>query len=371
MNKLAIEVPLNQVSFGQLGCLILRTLFDREKAGTLNLDLYLFPVGGNIDLSSQKLPEDFKKWIQDKFRHGLEDYTRDINVFKLWHLNGSNSSLTNKKQTLLSFYELDSPTKVELNIAKNNNLCFTSKYTCEIFKQFGVNTYYLPLGFDSYNFSKLEKKFHTDGRLVTNLTGKWEKRKGTAKAIKSWIKAFANDRRYFLQCAIFNPFLNEQQNNDFIKSIVGNEKPFNVGFFPIMKENYIYNDFLNSANIIIGMGNESWGLPEFQSVALGKYGVILNANGYKSWVNEENSILVQPSGKEDVTDNIFFRKNDMFNVGNIFTWNEDEFIEGCKLAHFKAESNPINVNGIKLQQTFNKEKFLDNILSLSGNQCNE
>jgi len=46
-------------------------------------------------------------------------------------------------------------------------------------------------------------------------------------------------------------------------------------------------------------GGEGWGLPEFQSVALGKHGVILNSSGYQDWANEKNTVMVQPNGKED------------------------------------------------------------------------
>ena len=58
------------------------------------------------------------------------------------------------------------------------------------------------------------------------------------------------------------------------------QKFFNVNFFGYMAKNTLYNDFLNSADVILGMsGGEGWALPEFQSVAMGKHAVILNASG--------------------------------------------------------------------------------------------
>jgi hypothetical protein len=55
-----------------------------------------------------------------------------------------------------------------------------------------------------------------------------------------------------------------------------------------MNENSIYNEFLNSADIILGMsGGEGFGLPEFQSIALGKHAVLLNAHAYKTWAPSE------------------------------------------------------------------------------------
>ncbi len=371
MKKLGLHLPINTVSFGQLSTLFLRRLYELDKSGELKLDLYLFPIG-QVDLSSQKDDKEFNNWLQDKVIKGLESWSRDIPIFKLWHLNGSLEGYSNK-QTLLSFYELDRPTKVELNVARNNKLCFTSQYTCEVFKTFGVDCSYIPPVFDSYNFSRLEKKFHSDNRIIFNLCGKLEKRKRHDQVIKAWIRKFGGDTRYVLQCAIYNPFLLQQTqngvqdlNNHFLSQILGNNKPFNVVFYPQMKENVIYNEFLNSANIIIGMsGGEGLGLPELQSVAIGKHSVIMNAHGYKGWATKDNSILVNPNGKEDAMDGVFFHPNQPFNQGNIFTFNDDEFINGCELAIKRVEANPINTEGLKLQNDFSKDKFVNKILEAS------
>ena len=53
-----------------------------------------------------------------------------------------------------------------------------------------------------------------------------------------------------------------------MKSCKGKEY-FNINFLGMMQKNSLYNDFLNSGNIVLGMsGAEGWGLPEFQSVVL-------------------------------------------------------------------------------------------------------
>ena len=71
-----------------------------------------------------------------------------------------------------------------------------------------------------------------------------------------------------------------------------------------MPKNAVYNDYLNSGDIVIGMsGGEGWGLPEFHSVGLGKHAVMLNATAYKEWATSENSVLLEPSGKIEVYDN--------------------------------------------------------------------
>jgi hypothetical protein len=363
MKTLTFNLPVNAVSFGQTSTLLLRTIFDRIKNGA-DYQVNLFPIGGGHDLSAQKQDQEFEKWLNSCVMRAFSSHTKDNPIFKLWHLNGSLESFS-KDQSLLSFYELDSPTAIELNTAKNSKTYFSSKYTCEVFESYGVKAGYIPLAFDSYNFYNTKKNYFSDDRIVFNICGKFEKRKHHAKAIKAWIKKFGNNNKYNLQCATYNPFMDQQQNNQVISSAIleGKAKPYNVNFLPILPKNEAYNDFLNSSNIVLGMsGGEGWGLPEFQSVALGKHAVILNASSYKDWANEENSVLIQPNGKEESYDGMFFQKGTLFNQGNIFTWNEDEFIAGCEKAIERVNKDRENKNGLLLQQEFNKEKFADTII---------
>ena len=131
-----------------------------------------------------------------------------------------------------------------------------------------------------------------------------------------------------------------------------------------MQENSIYNEFLNSTDIIIGMGTESWNMPCFHAVAMGKHAVMLNCNGHKDWATQENSVLVEPFGMESAVDGVFFQSNSQFNTGNIFSFTEDSFIEGCEKAVQRVEKNRTNEAGFALQKTFSKEKFLENILNI-------
>lgn len=354
------NLPVNAVSFGQLSTLFLREVFNKKD------NLTLFPIGNNIDLSTQdSIPKEFGEFITNGLNKALFEYNRKSPLFKLWHLNGSLESFSND-QTLLSFYELDSPTPVELNIVKNNKkVLFSSKETVNLFNTFGCkNVDYVPLAFDHYNFKKIDKKYFQDERIVFNLTGKLEKRKHHLKIIRAWLKKYGNNKKYALQCSIFNPFLKPEDQTSVLNNALEGKSYFNSTFLGFMPQNKIYNDYLNSGDIIIGMsGGEGWGLPEFHSVALGKHAVILNAHGYKSWANESNSVLVNPNSKIDACDEIFFQKNQMFNQGNIYDFSEDDFISACEIAIERVEKNRINENGLNLQKEFSSDKFYSSILS--------
>jgi len=356
-----LNLPVNSVSFGQVSTIILRELYRKN----IN-DFVLYPIGDRIDLSSQDIDEPFARFIQEKANGFLSKLKRQDPCFKLWHLNGSIDSVSDKRY-LLSFYELDNPTQEELNIVKNQNkVFFSSRYTVDTFKMLGSNNVeHIPLAFDNYNFKRIEKKYFDDNRIVFNLVGKLEKRKNHKKVIQAWAKKFGNNSNYHLQCSVYNPFFKEEDNKKMIMEILEGKNYFNISFLGFMPKNSMYNDYLNSAHIIIGVsGGEGWGLPEFHSVGIGKHAVILNAHSYKEWANKDNSILINPSSKIEAGDGAFFNKGQPFNQGNIFIFDDDEFIHGCEQAVNRVQSNPFNSAGIKLQDEFTAEKFVDNILNV-------
>lgn len=356
---LSFNTPINSVSFGQVSIALLR------EAHARNTETLVLPLNQDVDVSSQKQADtDFFKWIERGINNFATKHTKDTPTLKVWHLEkqqGFNKLSDN--QAYLTFYELDSPTETEINIAKRHDkLLVTSKHTKEVLESNGASCYYVPLGFDKANFQVLDKEYHEDDRIIFNLCGKFEFRKRHEKILKAWVNKYGNDKRYGLQCALYNPFVNEEMNNSLIANALEGQKYFNVSFMPSMKSNDMYNDFLNSANIIIGMsGGEGWGLPEFQSVCLGKHAVILDAHGYKGWANSENSVMVSPTSKIDCVDGMFFRKGQEVNQGKIHDWNPDDFISGCEEAIKRTQESRTNSEGLKLQEKFSYKNTFDEI----------
>jgi len=355
----ALHLPLNGVSFGQVSTALLREFHER------GVQPSLFTVG-QVDLSSQETTPEFNQWIQEGIRRAFEKYKRDTPVFKLWHLNQDSLTSYAKDQTLFTFYELDHPTSFEVNIANNQkNIIVSSNYAKKILEDHGVNNcHYIPLGFDKHNFHVKDNDY-LKGKIVFNLGGKLEKRKHHKEVIQSWLKKYGNNKDYVLQCAIANPFLKEEDFKNHISQILEGKQYFKINFLGMMQKNSLYNDFLNSGNISIGMsGAEGWGLPEFQSVALGKHAVILNASSYKDWATNGNCVLVEPNGKIDSADGVFFKKGGAFNQGQIFTFDSDEFIDGCEKAVQRYKDSPINKEGLKLQEDFSYAKTVDKIVEV-------
>ena len=355
--SLTLNLPINQVSFGQVSIGIMRELFNR------NTKALWYPCHNQFDLSSEKDSEAFERWLKYCVTNFHVKHNRDNKSFKLWHLNGGMESIT-KDQVLLSFYELDEPTPAEVNVVKNNyKVLFSNQEAVDIFKNKGCdNVGYIPLGFDSENFKKVNREVEED-KVIFSVVGKFEKRKHHEKVIKAWLKKYGDDKRYALHCAVWNPFMSQEQNESIVQNLLEGKRYFNIVFNGFMQSNEQYNHFLNSSDVVLGMsGGEGWGLPEFQSVCVGKHAVILNCCGYKSWATEENSVLVEPKGKIKAYDGMFFNEKADWNQGSIHDFSEDDFIDGCEKVIKKVEASRENAQGLKLAEEFSYSKMVDQII---------
>ena len=363
MQNFNLDLPINKLSFGNCSINILIELFKLK----LNPTLFLNNGQGDFSGFGNSLPDGFLEWINSCASTSQARHSRKNPTLRLWHLNGSLNSYSND-QYLFSFYELDSPTPTEVNIAKNQKkVILSSSYAKESFEKAGCsNIEFCPLGFDSISFFKKEPQ-KNENKVIFGLAGKLEKRKQHFKVLKCWAKKYGNNPKYLLNCAISNPFLTREQHESQISKTLDGKKYFNINFIDHMPDNRLYNDYLNSNDIIIGMSSaEGWGLPEFQSVAIGKHSVILNAHSYKDWANEKNSTLVNPSGKIASHDGVFFNTGQEFNQGLYFDWNEDEFLSACETAEKKFINNSVNHEGEKLSKLFTWERTTKTLLDLMG-----
>ncbi len=368
-DNFALNLPFNSTSFGNLGFSIAREIMNR------GLNPSIFPIGG-IDLSSQKPDEKFNQWLQLNINKALKTHNRKNPCFRLWHTNQDAMTSVSNEETFLSFIETDQITEFERNIlAQKKRVFVTSNYLKRVCEDYGLdNVQYLQLGFDSHNFQRNDKKYWSDDRIVFNVLGKWESRKFHKKVIQTWLKKYGVPKtgvkpKYILQCATYNPFLVQNVNGQVvdhnirvIQECLEGKEYSNIQFLGWIKENVAYSDYLQSAHIVIGMGGgENLGLPEMHSVGLGKHAVILNANGYKDWAAPSNSCLVQPNGKVESHDGVFFHKGNIFQQGNFFSWSEDEFLVSVEECIKRVEYNPINTSGLELQKRTYKET-VDRIL---------
>ena len=344
------EAPLNQLSFGNVAFNFLKEFYALQQKDR-SLTVSYFPIA-NADVSAFNTTDaSFNEWLKQSVENRFKNLRKDAITLKLWHINGAEKRLT-AKQVLFSFYELDQPTVAENAIVGlQDATIFSSSYARDTFLGNGCsNVYSAPLGFDS-SFFKTSKKY-LEGKVHFLLMGKFEKRKHSDKIIKLWAKKYGNNPKFQLSCSVTNPFLDK----DLMKRITAGYKGLasNINFLPYVNTNAEVNDIVNSADIDLSglSGAEGWGLPAFNATCLGKWSVVLNATSHKDWATENNSILVQPSGKIEAYDGVFFKKGSDFNQGNIFDFNEDAAVSAMERATELVLGGKKNEEGASLGQKF-------------------
>jgi hypothetical protein len=144
---------------------------------------------------------------------------------------------------------------------------------------------------------------------------------------------------------------------------LGGARYTNIQFFNFL-ERELFNDLLNATDIDLSglSGGESWNLIPFNTTCLGKWAIVLNCSGQKTWANKDNSILVNPNGKTEATDGVHFVKGMPFSQGNIYTFSNEDVLSAMELAANKYVKKP-NVEGEKLKEIFSYDKTVDYILN--------
>ena len=354
--KVIVEAPINSVSFGNVTYNLLRQFWRRS------IDVCWFPIG-NPDISSfDKIDPNFQRWLQESAAQAHQKAKKDMPTFKLWHINGSQTRI-GSKQLLYTFYELDQPTPQEVNLLQfQDKVMFSNSYAQNIFNQHGVESQVVPLGFDE-DFFNTNKKYYDENIIHFGLMGKFEKRKHTEKIIKLWIKKYGNNNKYLLTLCVTNPFIKAEEMNAILNRCFEGKRYTNINIVPYLKKNSEVNELLNSIDIdLTGLsGAEGWNLPAFNATCLGKWSIVLNATSHKDWATKDNSIIVEPDGKEDSTDGIFFKKGEPYNQGNIFNWNSDTVSQAMDTAVSKKGQN--NTEGMKLKDKFCYKKSASRILT--------
>ncbi len=347
MQPFALNVPVNALSFGQTAVAILREVYKR------GLSPSLFPIGDSrnpFDLSTQKDDPAFTQWLHACYGSGQQRHSRKHPTLRLWHIADSISSYSEKGNDLLTFFELDQLTPLELNVLRQQRKVYlTSRYAQSVFAQFGIQSEYLPLGFDAHNFGALPKRPSVQGATSFLLAGKFEKRKGHDQVLRVWAKRYGNNSAYRLNCSLHNPFLPPGAFEQLINQALEGKRYTNINFLPWAPTNADYNSTLQSSEIVISMsGGEGRDLPCYHATALGAWPVAMRAHAYLDYLTDENAVLVNPNGKRPAADGIHFAPNSVVNNGNLFCASDEDILAGFEEAERRVKTLGLNVKGMEL-----------------------
>ena len=92
----------------------------------------------------------------------------------------------------------------------------------------------------------------------------------------------------------------------------------------------------------------------------------MNHTSHKDWANDKNSILIEPESSVEIYDQIFFKKDGIFNQGNMNKISDEKMVESFELAEAKAKKE--NSEGLKLQKDFSYSNTVNKILKIIENE---
>lgn len=352
--KLIFNSPVNSLSLGIVGYELLREFRRR------NMEVGWFPVG-KTDLSAFKADKDFHQWLQESINNRWHFLDKDAITISNWHISGSENLRTNN-QILLTYHETSAPSLIETKIVKlQKKTLFCGPYSEGVFRAAGCGN----VGSFNLGFSP---EYHATGKKYLDTTHwglcqKFEHRKLTAKIISLWVQKYGNNRNHSLTLLVNNPFFSTEDNQRLIHQALGGQRFFNVNILPRLSTHSELNDYHNSIDVDLGgiSPSESFNIPPFTSTALGKWAVTTESAGNLAWANEDNSIMIKPSGMRPSHDGVFFQNGGEFNQGDFFDVSDEEILKGFEAAEKKAKiPNPY---GQKLQTTHSWGKAADGILA--------
>lgn len=353
--KVNLELPINQLSLGQMSFGILREFYNRQLLPNI------FPLG-NVDVSAFEIDKQFADWLQYCINSSLLKYSRDIPTIKLWHLQGSERKISDRS-ILWTAHETDRFTKVEQNIIKNHDVVlFTSNYSANNARKCGLeNVDVCPNFFDNFHFFKTDVV--KPDAISFSLIGKFEKRKNSAEILTLWNKMFGKNPNYRLNCLINNHFIQQEHWPKILGQLFPQGIPWNINFLPYQEKNSQVNLIMNASDIDLSglSGAEGFNLPCLNMLALDKIGVVLDAHAHVDYVDKGNSIKVEPSGKAPIYDGQFFVQNAPFNQGEMFVFDEDQVIEKIEQAINIFKSGQVKESSILTE--FSVKNTVDKLLS--------
>jgi hypothetical protein len=353
--QLVFSAPVSRLSLGQVSYNLLREMWRRD------YDVGFFPIG-KTDLAPFQPHQDFVKWLQKSVDQRFKILNRDVASYKLWHINGS-ENLFGPNQQLITFYECNSPTDAEksiVNLQKKTWMC--GQFSENVFRNNGIsNVGSYNLGFDED--IKPSGKKYLEGRTSWGLVQKFERRKNTEKIINLWVKKYGNNPDHSLTLCVHNPFFSDEDNQKLLAAALDNKKWWNVSIIPPLGTNAEVVDLTNAIDIDLSGASfsESWNLPAFNSTCLGKWSIVTNYGGHKSWATSENSISLESEGMKECYDDWFFHKGQDFNQGSFCYYSDEALINAFERAESKVSA--VNTDGLALGQNMTYSKTLNQILS--------
>lgn len=280
---------------------------------------------------------------------------------KIWHQFDLLTKPGNGKYFAYPFFELDTFNDQEKHhLAFPDELIVSSEWAKNILINNNIkqNISTVPLGVDPAIFSPIKRDSQLPNYVFLTI-GKWEIRKSHDVIIECFNKAFNESDDVELWMITHNPFLNQEQENEWLMMIQQSKLKDKIKVFPRLATQENIAEIISYANCGIYISRaEGWNLELLETMAMNKPVIATNYSAHTEYCNTDNSYLVDIRSTEKAIDNKWFHGTG--NWAKIDDIAKDQIIDYMKYVY----ANKVNTNqeGINTAQKFSWENSAKTLL---------
>lgn len=314
----------------------------------------LFPIG-------QPNPE--SSWNINSIKNGLlrDSFDKNSPCFKLWHGHDFFTKVHgNSKYGGLSFFEVDKISHVEkLSYDVLDTIFMPSQWAKNVLESNGINKNIVvsPMGVDREVFDAIvpDDKNTRNTYVFINI-GKFEIRKGHDILVDIFNNSFDENDDVELWMLNHNPFLNQEQYNNWIKLYQNSKLSSKIRFFPRIPDQKSLSRIMSYADCgIFPSRGEGWNNEAIEMMAMNKPIIITNYSAHTEFCNKDNSYLVDIDNTEPAYDDKWF--NGEGNWASLEQKQMDQFSEYMRYVYKNNIRD--NNNGLRTAQQLTWDNTAD------------
>lgn len=340
-HKININSPIGKTGYGITSWNIAKQLY------LLNIDVTLFPIGGNIELNGRE-----EQIIAEKLLDGIKNFDSSAPFLKIWHQNDLAFRVGYGDYYSFPFFELDTFDSREIHHMNSCDYMFT---TCRWAKNILRNNdieipiTIAPLGVDTTIFNVPNKIRVDSGKYIFGHIGKWEKRKSQDFLLKAFESAFTDQDNVELWLVPHNPFLNEQETQSWLKLVGENKLRDKIKIYQRLPTQYHLAELIFNIDCGIFLSRaEGWNNEILECMAMSKPVITTNYSAHTEYCTEDNSFLVDIDDIEVAQDGKWF-----FGNGKWAKLGDNELDQTVNyMRHVYSNNITTNTNGIKTAQNY-------------------
>lgn len=328
MRPINVMAPVNSLGYGVAGLNITKEL---SKA----CEVSLFPIG-NPEITTQEDAEIIQRCVNNQ-----ESFDAKSPCLRVWHQFSMAEQIGNGLRCGFPIFELDKFNNKELHhLSSLDKIFVCSEWAKEIitsqlcdFK----NVYVAPLGVDRNIFSTKSHETWPETRFVN--IGKWEYRKGHDILSDAFNKAFEPEDNVSLYMMNHNPFLNSEQEREWIDLYSKSKLADKIEFIPRVQTHKQVAEVMSQVDCgVFPSRAEGWNLEAIELLSMGKELIITDFSAHTEFCTAENSKLISVDSTEDAFDGIWFHgQGEWAELGEAQV---DQLVEHMRAVHKNKQQNP-------------------------------